>query len=205
MNNIIIKIILIIWFVWLDRSFEFFTVINGQASIDWEEVNILVLKTLFNPFFNTRTFGHALSLNIDDESVVRMQVMFGEDVIFPWFVFDFELRFADSTNEADSFDFRDDVCGSWSLVSERINDDTEENVHENNVDYHEEGKVEDISEFIILIWTISLPKCITNSTSTSHSKTSGAHQAIDECTAVHVVSSSRRHWRVILIKVRACV
>ena len=108
-----------------------------------------------------------------------MQVVFGVNVLMPWFVLDFELRLADSAYEAVAFDLLYDVSGSRSFIGERVDDDTEEDVHEDNVDYHEEGKIEPISEPIIFIRNVSLPKSITNTTSTSHSKTSSRHQAID--------------------------
>lgn len=88
-----------------ERSFNFLTIVNRQASLNWEEVNILIFKALFNPFLNTRTFRHVLTLNIDDESIVRMQVMLSVNVIMPWYVLNFELRFADSADETDSLDF----------------------------------------------------------------------------------------------------
>jgi len=140
-----------------------------------EEENVFVLEALFNPLFHSRTFRHVFTLNIDDESVVRMQVVFSVNVLIPWFVLDFELRFADSTNEADSLNFRCDIGRSRSFVCERVDDNTKEDVHENNVNDHEEGEIKPISEHIIFIRNVSLPKSISNTTSASHSETCCGH------------------------------
>jgi hypothetical protein len=129
-------------------------------------------------------------LNINDKGVVRVQVVFGIDVLVPWLVLNFELGLGDTADEAVAFDLRDDIGGARSLISEGVDDDTEEDVHENNIDDHEEGEVEPVSEEVVFIRNISLPKRITNTTSTSHSETGSGHQAIDECRAVHVVSTS---------------
>ena len=118
---------------------------------------------------------------------------------FDGFVLDFEFRLANSANEAVSFDLLYDVSGSRSFIGERVDDDTEEDVHEDNVDDHEEGEIEPISEPIIFIRNVSLPKSISNTTSTSHSKTSCGHQAIGERRAIHVVRTSWRNRCVILI------
>jgi hypothetical protein len=130
-------------------------------------------------------------LDIDDESIVRMKVMLGVDMLMPWFVLDFEFGLANSANETDTLYFLLNVSSSRSFVSERVNDDTKENVHEDNVDDQEEGEIENISKLIKLIRAVPLPKSIANTTSTSHTKTGCTKQAINKSITVHVISSTR--------------
>ena len=119
-----------------------------------------------------------------------MHVVVGVDVIVPRNIFDLELGFGDSTDEAVTRHFLFDVFSSLSLVGERINDDTEEDVHQDNVDDHEEGEIKCVSEVIELVRLESLPESITDTTTTSHSETRCGHQAVDEGGAVHVVCST---------------
>ena len=128
-----------------------------------------------------------------------MQVVFGVDVLVPWLVLNFELGLRDTADEAVAFNLGDDVGGTGSFIGERVDDDTEEDVHKNNIDDHEEGEIECVSEVIELIRLESLPECITDTTTTSHSETGCGHQAVDKFSAVHVVGSSWRHRCVILI------
>jgi len=144
-------------------------------------------------------------LNINDESQVSMQIMLSVDVVFPRNVFDLELGFADSADETLAFDFFVNVFLSLSFVGEWINNDTEEDIHQNDIDDHEEREIKSISKIIKLVRLESLPKCISNTTTTSHSKTGCRHQAINEGRAIHIVGSTWRNWSVILIVIGACV
>ena len=128
-----------------------------------------------------------------------MQVVVRVDVVVPRNVLDLKLGLGDATDEAVSCHFFFDVFGSLSLVGEGINDDTEEDVHQDNVDDHEEGEIECVSEVIELVRLESLPECITDTTTTSHSETGCGHQAVYEFSAVHVVGSSWRNRCMILV------
>ena len=144
-------------------------------------------------------------LNINNESQVSMQVMGSVDVIAPRNVFDLELRFTDTADETLAFNFFVNIFLSLSFIGERINNDTEEDIHQNNIDDHEEREIKSISKIIKLIRLESLPKCITDTTTTSHSETGCRHKAINKGRAIHIVGSTRRNWRVILVVVGAGV
>ena len=134
-----------------------------------------------------------------------MHVVVGVNVINPRNVCNLEFGFANTTDETNSFNFLLNIGGSSSLVSERIDDDTEENVHQDDIDEHEEREIKQISEGVVFIRPKSLPKSISKSTSTSHAITCSRKKAICKRRAIHIVSTSWRHWSVILVVIGPCI
>ena len=67
-----------------------------------------------------------------------MHVVLSVDVVMPWDVFDVELRFRDSANEALPMLFIGMFSLEGTFLREWINDDTEEYIHQDDVDPHEE-------------------------------------------------------------------
>ena len=77
-----------------------------------------------------------------------MQIVLLENVLLPVYVFDFEGGLCDTTDEALVVYFGVNFCFICTLFGERINDDTEEDVHQDDVDYHEECEIEDQSRAV---------------------------------------------------------
>jgi hypothetical protein len=79
-----------------------------------------------------------------------------------------------------------DICLLGSFVRKGINNDTEEDVHENDVDNHEESKVEHISSNILWLSVHRLIQNISHTSSSSDTIIDGAGQTSDKTVTVHV-------------------
>jgi len=73
-----------------------------------------------------------------------MEIVLLIDVTLPGDILDFKGGLRDTTDEALVLNFRFDKCFASSLVGKGINNDTEEDVHQDNVDDHEEQEVVNI-------------------------------------------------------------
>jgi len=121
-----------------------------------------------------------------------MQIMMRIYMFMPWLAFNLESRFGNSTNEAHILNLSLDFCILGSFISERVNDDTKENVQENNVDTDEEQEVKEISLRVIFSCDQRLLDDISDTTACSHAVVERGDKAVEQCIAVHVVW--RRCW-----------
>jgi predicted DsbA family dithiol-disulfide isomerase len=71
------------------------------------------------------------------------------NVIQPADVFNLKFRSRNATDEALAFDLFFDFTFDGSFFSERVNDDTEENVHEDDVEQHEEEEVVEVPCIVV--------------------------------------------------------
>jgi hypothetical protein len=175
------------------RSFALFRAVSdGCASVDREEVYAASFSAIFDSFLHARAFRFRFAFHIDDESQIRMQIMMRIYMFMPWLAFDLKSGFGNSTNEAHVLNLSLDFCILGSFVSERVNDDTKENVQENNVDTDEEQEVKEISAHVICTCDQRLLDGISDTTASSHAVVERGQKAVEQCIAVHVVWRSVR-------------
>ena len=121
-----------------------------------------------------------------------MHIVLTEDVVLPRYVFNLELGFAETTDEALTGNLLIITVIFISLLSERINDDTEEDIHTNNIDKEEETDIIKIPIPVQIIRTLPkigpfrLIKGISDTTSCSHTYVDFRHQAFHERTTVGI-------------------
>lgn len=113
-------------------------------------------------------------------------------MLMPWLAFNLKSRFGNSTNEAHVLNLSLNFCILGSFISERVNDDTKENVQENDVDTDEEQEVKEISTRVIFSCDQRLLDGISDTTASSHAVVERGHKAVEQCLAVHVVWRSVR-------------
>jgi hypothetical protein len=77
--------------------------------------------------------------------------MHAVNVIQPADVYNLKFGSRNATNEALALDFFVDFTFGGSFFSERINDDTKENIHEDNIEQHEEEEIVKVPCIVVLI------------------------------------------------------
>ena len=120
--------------------------------------------------------------------------MVGEDVVLPWNVGDLESGLRHATDEALALHLVLDFGFCGSLVCEGIDNDTEEDVHQDNVDNHEEREVEDVSCYVQVVVPGGLSQHIADATTCSEPIVNGCRQTHLQSIAVHVES-----WGVVIV------
>ena len=120
----------------------------------WEEVDEIISHALFHELFDTCAFTLGLLFNVNDEGEIGMKVVLAVNVVFPVDIVNIELGFANATNETLAVDLL--LLGSIhvSLSSKRIDNDTEEHVHDNNRDDEEIEEIEDPSATVVVCFSI---------------------------------------------------
>lgn len=107
-----------------------------------------------------------------------MQIVVAEDVLVPVFVLNLEHWLLKATDEALIWDFDLNFSLSVSLRGKGINDDAEENIHEDDVDYQEEKYIKVVSICVNRVTIHSLVNYIGNSSSSSDALLNGKHKAL---------------------------
>lgn len=109
------------------------------------------------------------------------------NVIQPADVFNLKFRSRNATDEALAFDLFFDFTFDGSFFSERVNDDTEENVHEDDVEQHEEEEVVDVPCIVVGVTKGCVVQGVSDTTSRSNTILGSRAQALNKCFTVHLV------------------
>ena len=116
---------------------------------------------------NTRALALWLVLDVHDEGKVGVEVVVAVDMVLPRNILNIESTLGDTTNEALVLDLCHVLKVLSSLVREGINDDTEEDVQQNNVDKQEEAEVEDVALVVVVLGDDFLFKGFADTTTSS--------------------------------------
>ena len=96
---------------------------------------------MLDEFLDTGALALRSALNVEKEGDVRVQVVLAVDVVRPDDVLDVEARLADPTDEALASYFTLKLITLCSLICKRVDDYTEEDVHQDDVDDDEETEI----------------------------------------------------------------
>lgn len=144
----------------------------------WEEGYVSVLHTLLDELLDTRAFALRPTLHVKQEGDVRVQIVLAVDVVCPDNVLDVEARLADATNEALAAHFTFEFICLRSLIRKRVNDNSEEDVHQDNVDEDEEGEIKYGPTVVSRLRDKGLPHCFADAASSPHTNSDRRNHAV---------------------------
>jgi len=153
---------------------------EGKALVDREEGDIFLLEEVLHIEFHAIALCLFLLVDHQDIVQVRKHVMLLLDVVLERFALDFELKLADSADEA----FVDDVIFNLlpvvPHVPKGINNYSKHQVQQEHYDYDEEGKVKEDSELIVHVFLWELGEHFSDPTSCSDTLVRESDEAVIE-------------------------
>ena len=116
-----------------------------------------------------------------------MQVVIRVDVIFPWDVFNLKDRLGNTTYKALLINLCLHFSFLTSLVGERINNNTKEDIHEDNIDDHEKEEIEDVSGYVVFTAPLLLGEDVSKTTTSSNTILHSRTQTLNKRLTVHII------------------